>query len=70
MILGVSTAPHAAEKFDIGKREYEASRAVCNGQNGMGGGSFAGLLQLRMPEEFVCARILAVIEYLYRLQVR
>jgi mono/diheme cytochrome c family protein len=126
--LGVSTMPIAADQFDIGKREYDASCANCHGLNGKGGGSFAQMLQVSMPdlttlsknnggvfpisrvynvidgreavkahgtrempiwgkhltfraapeyddyryepEEFVRARILAVIDYLYRLQVK
>ena len=124
--LGVSTMPIAADQLDIGKREYDASCANCHGLNGKGGGSFAEMLQVSMPdlttlskrnggvfpisrvysvidgreavkahgtrempiwgrhlsfraapeyddypyerEEFVRARILAVIDYLYRLQ--
>lgn len=126
--LGVSTMPLAADQLDIGKREYDASCANCHGLNGKGGGQFAQLLQLRMPdlttlsknnggvfpishvynvidgreevkahgtrempiwgaqltvkatpayddyryepEAFVRARILAVIDYLYRLQAK
>lgn len=120
--------PIAADRLDIGKREYDASCANCNGLHGKGGGSFAEMLQVSMPdlttlskknggvfpisrvynmvdgrevvkahgtrempiwgkhltfravpeyddyrnepEEFVRARILAVIDYLYRLQAK
>ena len=126
--LVVPTMASAAEKFDIGKREYEASCASCHGPDGKGGGSFASMLQVRTPdltrlskdnggvfpiarvynvidgreevkahgtrempiwgkrltlaaapeyddyafepEAFVRARILAVIDYLYRLQAK
>ena len=126
--LGVSTMPIAADKLDIGKREYDASCASCHGLDGKGRGSFAEMLQLSMPDlttlskknggvfpisrvynvidgkeavkahgtrempiwgrhlsfraapeyddygwerdEFVRARILAVIDYLYRLQAK
>lgn len=126
--FAVSAMAVAAEQFDIGKREYEASCANCHGRDGKGGGSFAQMLQVSMPdlttlsknnggvfpiarvynvidgrqevkahgtrempiwgkhftfraapeyddyayeaEAFVRARILAVIDYLYRLQVK
>jgi mono/diheme cytochrome c family protein len=126
--LSVSTSLLAAEQFDVGKREYDASCATCHGRDGKGGGSFAQMLQVSMPdlttlvknnggvfpvarvynvidgreeikahgtrempiwgkhltfraapqyddyayqpEEFVRARILAVIDYLYRLQAK
>ena len=126
--FGVSTMAIAAEQFDIGKREYDTSCANCHGRDGKGGGSFAQLLQVSMPdlttlskrnggvfpisrvynvidgreevkahgtrempiwgkhltfraapeyddypyeaEAFVRARILAVIDYLYRLQAK
>jgi len=129
LIFGVSTVAIGAEKFDIGKREYDASCASCHGRDGKGHGSFAELLQgVSMPdlttlskrnggvfpiarvynvidgreevkahgtrempiwgnhlmlraapeyddypyesEAFVRARILAVIDYLYRLQAK
>lgn len=126
--FAVSAMAAAAEQFDIGKREFETSCANCHGRDGKGGGSFAQMLQVSMPdlttlsknnggvfpisrvynvidgreavkahgtrempiwgkhltfraapehddyryepEEFVRARILAVIDYLYRLQVK
>ena len=126
--FGVSTIAIGAEQFDIGKWEYDASCANCHGRDGKGGGSFAQMLQVRMPdlttlsknnggvfpishvynvidgreevkahgtrempiwgtqltvraapvyddyryepEAFVRARILAVIDYLYRLQAK
>ena len=48
--VGVSTMAIAAEKLDIGKREYDASCANCHGRDGKGGGSFAQMLQVSMPD--------------------
>ena len=48
--LGISTMPIAADQFDVGKREYDASCANCHGLNGKGGGSFAQMLQVSMPD--------------------
>lgn len=48
--IGASTVSTAAGKFDIGKTEYDASCASCHGPNGKGGGSFAELLQTKMPD--------------------
>jgi len=126
--FGVSAIAIGAEQIDIGKREYDASCANCHGRDGKGGGSFAHMLQVSIPdlttlskrnggvfpvvrvynvidgreevkahgtrempiwgrrltfmaapeyddyayeaEAFVRARILAVIDYLYRLQAK
>ena len=46
----------AADRLDIGKREYEASCASCHGINGKGKGSFAELLQVGMPDLTTMAR--------------
>lgn len=48
--FGVWTIAVAAEQFDIGKREYDASCASCHGRDGKGGGSFAQMLQVKMPD--------------------
>jgi len=41
----------AADQIDIGKREFDASCAVCHGPKGKGDGSFAALLQgVIMPD--------------------
>ncbi len=48
--IGVSATAAAAENFDVGKREYDASCASCHGRDGKGGGSFAQLLQVSMPD--------------------
>ena len=128
VMFGMSTMASAAEQIDIGKREYDASCAICHGRDGKGGGSFAQMLHVSTPdlttlskrnggvfpivhvynvidgreevkahgtrempiwgrhltlraapehddyayepEAFVRARILAVIDYLYRLQAK
>jgi len=38
-----------AQMLDIGKREFEASCAVCHGTSGKGNGPMAGLLSGRLP---------------------
>lgn len=44
-------AASAAEPVDIGKREYDASCAVCHGLKGKGDGSYKELLQgVTMPD--------------------
>ncbi len=48
--FGVSTMAIAAEALDVGKREYDASCANCHGLDGKGGGSFAQMLQVSMPD--------------------
>ncbi len=48
--FGVCAVAAAAEQIDIGKREYDASCANCHGLDGKGGGSFAQMLQVSMPD--------------------
>ena len=48
--FGVSTIAIGAEQFDLGKWEYDASCANCHGRDGKGGGPFAQMLQVRMPD--------------------
>ncbi len=48
--FGVCAVAAAAEQIDIGKREYDASCANCHGRDGKGGGSFAQMLQVSMPD--------------------
>ena len=48
--FGACAMAAAAEKIDIGKREYDASCANCHGRDGKGGGSFAQMLQVNMPD--------------------
>ncbi len=54
-LAGVGVA-FAADKSDIGKMEYQTSCAVCHGADGKGGGSFAQVLQLSMPDLTTMAR--------------
>jgi mono/diheme cytochrome c family protein len=59
LLLGalVLAAPAmAADKLDIGKREYDASCASCHGLDGKGKGSFAEILQVSMPDLTTMAR--------------
>jgi mono/diheme cytochrome c family protein len=48
--LCASVMVAAAQQFDSGKREYEASCATCHGRDGKGGGSFAPMLRGKMPD--------------------
>ena len=48
--FGVSAIAIGAEQFDIGKWEYDASCANCHGRDGKGGGSFAQMLQVSIPD--------------------
>lgn len=54
--LAASVAATAAEQIDIGKREYQASCATCHGVDGKGGGSFAQMLQVSMPDLTMLAK--------------
>jgi len=46
----------AAEKMDVGKREYEANCAVCHGTQGRGDGPLAGLIEQRAANLTVLAK--------------
>ena len=48
-LLGVGAAGLAADKVDLGKREYEANCAVCHGALGKGDGPFASMMTVRVP---------------------
>ena len=48
--FGVSTIAIGAEQLDTGKWEYDASCANCHGRDGKGGGSFAQMLQVSIPD--------------------
>lgn len=47
LVLGCAGAL-AADKMDLGKREYMANCAVCHGATGKGDGPYAGLLDTRI----------------------
>lgn len=48
--LCMSAASLAAEPFDVGKREFDASCASCHGKDGKGDGSYARMLRVAMPD--------------------
>jgi len=41
---------HAADKVDVGKREFNNSCAVCHGRSGKGNGPLAEVIETRMPD--------------------
>lgn len=47
--LGLTAAALAADKVDLGKREYDTNCALCHGATGKGDGSFAGMMNVRIP---------------------
>lgn len=49
-LLGSAALAVAETGFDVGKREYEASCAICHGINAKGDGVFGDLLQLAIPD--------------------
>jgi mono/diheme cytochrome c family protein len=49
VLLGVGAVGLAADKIDLGKREYETNCAVCHGAVGKGDGSFASMMTVRIP---------------------
>jgi mono/diheme cytochrome c family protein len=50
MIGTFSLTALAQQKDDLGKREFEASCAVCHGVDGKGGGSYTPLLKSTPPD--------------------
>lgn len=51
VILGVyAGALAAADKMDIGKREYQSNCVVCHGEKGKGDGSYGELLKTKLPD--------------------
>ena len=50
LALFTGSALAQASKSDLGKREYDASCAVCHGINGKGNGSYRELLQKSPPD--------------------
>lgn len=56
-LLGLNAgAALAAEKMDIGKREYESNCIVCHGAAGKGDGSYGELLKTRASDLTVLSR--------------
>lgn len=49
-VIGSSVFSYAAEKADIGKREYTMNCAVCHGTTGKGDGPYAGLVDTRIAD--------------------
>ena len=47
--LGLAASAFAADKADLGKREYDANCAVCHGTTGQGDGPYAGMINTRIP---------------------
>jgi len=47
-MLSVWGNGHAAEKFDVGKHEYESKCAVCHGLEGRGNGAMAAVLKTKV----------------------
>lgn len=56
VIATVALSASAAEKMDVGKREYGQSCATCHGLDGKGRGSFAEALQLTVPDITVLSK--------------
>ena len=46
----------AEEEVDIGKQEYDANCAVCHGPDGKGGGPYATVLNIPVPDLTVLAK--------------
>ena len=55
-LLGVGAAGLAADKVDLGKREYEANCAVCHGAMGKGDGPFVSMMNVRIPSVTALAK--------------
>lgn len=55
-MLAAAWAAQAADRLDLGKREYEANCVVCHGPSAKGNGSYAELLKTRVPDLTVLAR--------------
>lgn len=50
LVSAFAITASAADKFDIGKIEYEQSCATCHGLDGKGKGSIAQTFQLSVPD--------------------
>jgi mono/diheme cytochrome c family protein len=49
VLFGVGAVGLAADKVDLGKREYDTNCAVCHGATGKGDGPFASVMNVRTP---------------------
>ena len=49
-VLGMSALARADAGFDVGKREYETSCALCHGIDAKGSGAFGELLRITIPD--------------------
>jgi mono/diheme cytochrome c family protein len=56
MTLGAPGAFAAAERIDIGKREYDANCAACHGASGKGDGPVGALIKSRIPDLTVLSK--------------
>jgi len=48
-LFGVGAVGLAADKVELGKREYDTNCAVCHGAMGKGDGPFASTINVRIP---------------------
>lgn len=55
-LSATATLAAAAEKIDLGKREYDAKCVICHGPKGKGDGPYAGLLTKSLPDLTTLAR--------------
>jgi len=49
VLFGVGAVGLAADKVDLGKREYDTNCAVCHGAMGKGDGPFGSMMNVRIP---------------------
>jgi mono/diheme cytochrome c family protein len=49
VLFGVGAVGLAADKVDLGKREYDTNCAICHGATGKGDGPFASMMNVRTP---------------------
>jgi len=56
LFLVLPGAGGAADKEDLGQREYYANCAVCHGPSGKGDGPFAAQLKVRVPDLTVLSK--------------
>lgn len=56
LLIGSSAGALAADKLDIGKRQYDSACAVCHGPAGKGDGPMKSQLVAPMPDLTILAR--------------